>query len=1581
MATTRLTPERHSVPRLAGLALTALAGVLLFCSPAFGWSSRTVPGLVSGGGSGGPLVPVVPGVVLDGRQGLSTSLQPTLKWPDAPSGQKRFEVLDLAGRSIWRGDVAGDTTRVDPGVLKQGGAYRWRASGSGKSFDGGLIRIDMQRASVQAAPQYGGVAVAAVSGEAVFSWTSPRLGSLSGAAGMTLAYQPSNTQLQQTTRGLPAGWTLTAGGGSQWAQLKVISANWVELISATGAALPFARGSEGLWVAQLGQGQSWPAGSEVSLSSAADGTFSATDRNGIVTLFPKAGKPGESVWARKVWMAGEPSVQQVYGSTGRLKALQDPVSGRSIRFIYRGLNETSELKCAEPKAAHMTIAPSGYLCLTSGWEEPAGRNRAAQNPVRNRFFYAKDGSRLVLARIVGNSQAGGRLSSVTDIAYDKVGRVRALRSPVATQAVASGVLPGKPAGNDPRVLTTIDYDSAGRVSKVTRPAPLACCGRSGERSWRSFSWSSGEGSVTQQVKASGTSQTLSRITSSLATMFTTRTEDNVGAVTTTQWDSALEAPTQVNHPGGLVEKFTYDALGNQVEQRGPSADVDSSSAPVATRSFDTKMSGATEVPLRGLQVFYYKGRDYQGAPLSHQTGPVLGGTEPVSSLDFNWTSSPINSTTRDWSTRLIGYVRAPQDGDLSFTAGTGTSLWISGQLCSPTCERKGLKADQLLPIQLQTRSAGNGTGSLKATWSGPGASGAIPSSNLRPGYTRPSQQGASESLSQGAGVQNLRTSLQYSNRNAMQAVGARSPSGKEAAREYEPFNPQGGQFGRATAFVSAAGTRSSTTYYGQHELATVPSKCSNGGGSSYDQAGLPRERSLPGGLDTSQVYDSAGRVVAQRQNGALANCRSYTSAGEPEASYFPASAGQSAVESRRLYNVDDNPLRSAVKTTQGSSTRTSSSRVDILGREVESVDAWKTRTTYEYDGFDRPVRVTSTTGTGQKTTTSTAYNDAGQVASITVDGTRLATMAYDGNGRLASVTYSNGARATFEYNQSGGLSARKLSIGGREISESISTAPSGRILGRTFDAPGANGSWSYAYDRDGRLTSAELSGTVPAGASAGTWAYELNDASQRTAITRPGSGPGSGRTTYGYGGAGELEGTSDTRFGEQGDNQFEYDNFDRAIKAGPLSFKYDPTGAVRQVADATTTVDYLLAGGTTIGQTITTTAGEGGKKTSKSVRFSAQGLILCPRCETGTAVSRIVSLPGGVSVELPIAAAKAKRTQVTSETRWRYEDILGNVAWEASGQAAPDSTTLYDPDGNQLTERPPPSFDPASPNLRFQGLTATPTGIPALAMGSRTYIPALGLFMQPDPIPNGGPTPYNYANGDPVNFVDPGGQLSWCWATFTKVTIGVVVGVAVAAVSAGAGAPLAMAALGALEGAASSLVSQGIVIAAGIPDAQGNVQTEFNVGEILISSATGLAVGGIAGSISSKATTKATTAALSKADDVGQQGDLVLNAFRNRKNIYDDQSSIVQGPRGLQNKVASRPGLVAGGGEGLGGGGGTFPGLVRGGGQGQVYDEVGLDFSQGSFGEKSIFAKPDPFYSKQQKGNMIVIDDDGFINF
>jgi RHS repeat-associated protein len=41
-----------------------------------------------------------------------------------------------------------------------------------------------------------------------------------------------------------------------------------------------------------------------------------------------------------------------------------------------------------------------------------------------------------------------------------------------------------------------------------------------------------------------------------------------------------------------------------------------------------------------------------------------------------------------------------------------------------------------------------------------------------------------------------------------------------------------------------------------------------------------------------------------------------------------------------------------------------------------------------------------------------------------------------------------------------------------------------------------------------------------------------------------------------------------------------------------------------------------------------------------------------------------------------------------------------------------------------------------------------------IQMGARSYIPSLGRFLTPDPVPGGSANPYDYANQDPVNGFD-----------------------------------------------------------------------------------------------------------------------------------------------------------------------------------------------------------------------------------
>ncbi len=57
------------------------------------------------------------------------------------------------------------------------------------------------------------------------------------------------------------------------------------------------------------------------------------------------------------------------------------------------------------------------------------------------------------------------------------------------------------------------------------------------------------------------------------------------------------------------------------------------------------------------------------------------------------------------------------------------------------------------------------------------------------------------------------------------------------------------------------------------------------------------------------------------------------------------------------------------------------------------------------------------------------------------------------------------------------------------------------------------------------------------------------------------------------------------------------------------------------------------------------------------------------------------------------------------------------------------------------------------------GAMGLPTELPSgvVAMGARSYVPQLGRFLQPDPIPGGSANAYSYTFGDPVNTTDPTG--------------------------------------------------------------------------------------------------------------------------------------------------------------------------------------------------------------------------------
>ncbi len=1471
-----------AVTILVGVALVAAActgdrdlgaptGRTATLAPIADWDPTALPALPAVAADG-PAAPLPDAVVLDGPGGLSTSTRPVLRWPDAPGGSVRFTVRTLSGGDLWTAESSTGELRVDEGVLTQGSVVRWSAEGGGRTYGPFPLQVDVQRVQVQPVRSFGAVSVAASTGEALLSWSTPPVSTVAGDASITLAWQPSNP----SAPGLPAGWRLLAASPTTWTSLQRVGDGNVELTDAGGTVVAFAEGEPGAWSAVWGEGRTWPTGRYSDLAANGDGTWTITDRDGTVTTVPAS--TGDEVDRPSAsWSAGEPSLQQRWDGAGRLAAVQDPVSGREITLTYAGGSDA----CPEPTDGFDAV-PAGLLCRITAWDGS-----------RTDVGYVGVGPDARLARFVAGAQAAPRERAVTDLAWDAAGRLAAVRSPLAAAAAASGVLTGlgPDRAADPLLLTTLTYDDAGRVARVDRPAGVAP-GDAGSRTRdaRTFAYPV---PGTLETLVPGRAEPLDTVVTDPATFLTLRTVDPVGRESRSTWDPATSAPLRSDLPGGFAETWRYDDAGNLLEHVGPVAAglLASPAAPRTVSTYDDRPEGEGTRPMEGLATTYWDNRNFQGTPVGRSTGPEIDGAVP-STLSFNWTTPPVAGAGA-WSARLLGLVRAPQAGTYTFAVDGAARLWVGGLACRPTCATR-MADGALVQVRVDVASASDGTAGVAVNWSGPGAEGAVPTAALRPGYPQATSQTTTESLAPGAGLASVGARLRLDPGAPDRVAGAVSASGAEAGRTYESYRPDDGRWGRSTSYTPVSGGRVTTAYWaGRGE---TRSGCDR---EAAVQSGLPRSITFPGpdggpGLVRSQSYDAAGRVAERRLGDRTVQCLRRDGAGRVVEERFPAVGDAPQVVGTIDHSTGGNPLLVSTRTVEGDRTDRTSTTLDVLGREVGSTDAWGTVTSTTYvQQFDLVDTVTSRTSAGDTTSTRTTWTDDQQVAALTVDGRLLATYAHDpASGALTSVQAADGPRVALGYDDAKNVSERSVTAGGATVGEQAGYSPTGRLLARTLIGPDGRAGWSYGYDLDGRLVSADL--TTPLDVTGREFRYRFGGPGgspvDRTAKVVDGR-----ETTSTYDPSGRLVATTDPAFAAG----FAYDDEGRATRAGELRLAYDATGAVSSVSDGTTTVRWINLAGTPIGRTVsvaappvpstspstaapatsnpatsapttatsttaapttatsttaptpsepTTTAGAvggvasgataSGAADSSTSRSSAQGTLLDGR---NRIVARYVPLGAGLLAEL----------RADSPVTWRISDLTGAEVWSAVGAGAPSPTVLFDPDGNRLTPSAGVSTDATRPDLGWlggAGEVSEPTSPGVLRLGPRTYLPALATFLQPDPVANGSASPYDYAAGDPVNAADPSGNMpEWAkWAI--KVAVTVIVGVVVGALTAGIGtavwAKIAVTvAAGAAAGFAGELLGQVIVNAA-----DGDAGTRWNdldYAEAGYAAAIGAVLGGI----------------------------------------------------------------------------------------------------------------------------------------
>lgn len=495
----------------------------------------------------------------------------------------------------------------------------------------------------------------------------------------------------------------------------------------------------------------------------------------------------------------------------------------------------------------------------------------------------------------------------------------------------------------------------------------------------------------------------------------------------------------------------------------------------------------------------------------------------------------------------------------------------------------------------------------------------------------------------------------------------------------------------------------------------------------YDSLGEPTEvvESPNGGSKntriTTVVYDRAGRRITQKIEG------SGMPVPKTETVYSPTLG--LPTEQRFVCG------------TECSNPETTKVSYDALGRVEEYADADgnKSKTAYDIDG--RPVTISDAKGSQTIT-----YNETSGLPTKLEDsaaGTFTATYDADGNPKTRALP--DGITATTSYNANDEptkLSYTKEANCGASctwLEESVERSVYGQILL-------GNGTLvhdAYTYDNAGRLTEAQ---ETPAGGSCTTRAYTYDADSNR--LSRTVREPGIGGACVTSGGAPQ---------------KYEYDAADRLLGTG---LTYDAWGRI-------TNLPAEYAGGKAL-ETSYFATGMVGTQTqngvSNSYELDATGRQRQRIQAGGVAGTEIFHYDGSgdspswtalgstwtrnvIGINGELAAVQESSGTVTIYLTNFHGDAV------ATASSSPTATKLLAT--FQFDEFGEPESGSAG---RFgwlggkQRRTELSAGV--IQMGARSYVPQLGRFLTPDPVPGGSANAYDYANQDPVNSFDLGGECA-----------------------------------------------------------------------------------------------------------------------------------------------------------------------------------------------------------------------------